>query len=57
MVAMTTIGSRITELEEQVGQLAQLSEMAISRVITAVLPRDPMLARAVIKEDAEIDHA
>ncbi len=47
--------SRIGELEERVAELGRMVELAISRAIAALKRRDTLLARAVIREDAEID--
>jgi phosphate transport system protein len=52
----SSIESRLVALEERIVYLGQLSETAISRAITALMQRDTMMARAVIKQDAEIDH-
>ncbi|MCA9148994.1 MAG: phosphate signaling complex protein PhoU [Planctomycetales bacterium] len=49
--------TRITELEERILRLGELSEAAVSRAITALMRSDTMMARAIIKEDAAIDHA
>ena len=37
--------------------LGRMAETSISRAITALMQRDTMLARAIIKEDADIDRA
>jgi phosphate transport system protein len=51
------VGSRLAELETRIMQLGGMAEASISRAITALIQRDTLLARAIIKEDAAIDHA
>ncbi len=55
MATTTSMASRISQLEQQILDLGRLVEMAISRAITALIRRDTLLARAIIKEDVEID--
>jgi phosphate transport system protein len=54
---LVTQEKRIAELESRVLDLGQMSEASISRAILALLQRDTMLARSIIKDDALIDRA
>ncbi len=47
----------VTELEQEVLKLGRLVETAIARTIEALVRHDTFLARAIIKEDREIDLA
>lgn len=57
MDASPSLEARIAELERRILDLGRMAQTSISRAITALVQRDTMLARAVIKEDEEIDHA
>jgi phosphate transport system protein len=54
---LSSLGSRLAELETRIMELGAMAEASISRAITALLQRDTLLAKAIIKEDAAIDHA
>lgn len=55
MATITSMATRITQLEQRILELGRLVEMSISRAITALIRRDTFLAQAIVKEDAEID--
>lgn len=55
MRKVNTEVSRMARLEEQILELGRMAETAISRAITALMHRDTMMARCIIKEDAAID--
>lgn len=56
MQVMKSALGRMALLEKKVLELGQLAETSVSRAITALTQRDTMMARAVIQEDADIDH-
>ena len=53
--AGTNIANEIADLEGRVTDLGAMVQSSISRVITALLLQDAMMARAVISEDEAID--
>ena len=57
MESVEASGGQIGALEQQVLKIGQLAQTAISRAITAFVRRETMMARAVIREDEEIDRA
>ena len=54
-VAISSMDTCITELENQVLSLGTMVESSISRVLTALTHHDTMMAKAIIQEDADID--
>ena len=58
MIVTETSGKMATEigeLEQQVLDLGMMVQTSISRVITSLLHRDTLMAKAVIREDEDID--
>lgn len=47
--------ARSATLEAMIQDLGRMVEISISRAITSLIQHDTMLARAIIKEDADID--
>jgi phosphate transport system protein len=57
MGVRTTTKVELGSLETMIFELSDMAETSISRAITALMLRDTMLARAIIREDALIDRA
>lgn len=57
MRMIVSMDARTAELESRIFDLGTMVQVSISRAITALVRHDSMLARAIIREDEEIDRA